>query len=530
MKKSIFNKLLALLVIMTVSISAVGVYCLNVNASSIDSNSNGQNIDSKSADSINENGNLDLFIDDVSELLEDKTEEETKDGEFNRLIVKAKDGFEIKDENASKCVSGYNNLFIFQYETWELTCKSYDKFLGMNGVEFVEFDSEVTLSEEISYEEESNEEESEYVNWGSSLMKLNSFIDFMHNNSVDEEDVIVAVIDTGINESANSVFDNRIVDGDSFTYLDNKPISYPADKKYSDDNGHGTAVSGIIAQGTDDNVKIMPIKCLDSRGNGSELAVYTGIVYAINKGAKVINLSCCAEGDSLLYEEAMKMIYDHNVSVVAASGNESQDVANVTPSKIPSVITVSSIDKNLRLSSFSNYGAAIDFAAPGGEIEIINYKGGTNVSMGTSFSAPLISAAVALIYSCNIEFTPDDIMEILSENAIDLGEKGWDRFYGYGMVDMELIEDDVIPYVIEANGDANNDGVVDVLDADYVLHSVIGDLKMNEIENARIAVYGQDEATVSHALAILKVIVGITNDYSIDNNKNSGKIKTIVIR
>lgn len=381
----------------------------------------------------------------------------------------------------------------------------------------VYFDEIISASRTI-YNEEAD-------NWGITKMNFDSYRQFLDKYEAAKEEVIVAVIDTGLNEDADSVFAGRIVKGASFLYesrsksSDNLLNSYKNNIKqqnnspvYMDDNGHGTAICGIIAQATDENVKIMPIKCLDADGVGNELSVYMGIIYALNNGADIINLSCCSQGESSLYEEALKLAYNQNVSVVVASGNESDDVANVTPANISSAITVSSINENNEFSQFSNFGKYIDFTAPGEDVSITYYKGGSVRSSGTSFSAPLISAAVASLLECNPDFTCDEIEQLLKDNVVDVGEEGWDEYYGYGYVDMQLLEDDMLRYIIDVDSDVNADGVVDVNDVLLVLKTAAKEAQMDEVQRARIAVYGDSDVTVSNALAIMRIVVGIDSN------------------
>jgi len=486
-------------------------------------------------DFINSDEQFDKFAVEVRQLLADEgkvseksedfqntekdSETENEKFDMRRLIVKSYD--EISDKTAKCHISGYGNLNVFQYNTVEETIAAYEKFLEMKNVEYVETDEKVELSISGDSMPDSYQKASSSVagsddmadNWGISKMNFASYYSFLDEYEVDRQEVIVAVIDTGLNEDVSSVFNNRVVGGESFTYVDTMFKRENNMSYYADENGHGTAVCGVIAQATDENVKIMPIKCLDAEGEGSDLAVYLGIVDALNNGADVINMSCCAEGESLLYNEALGIAHDMEVCVVVASGNEYQDVANVTPACIPSAITVSSIDKNNNFSSFSNYGKYIDVAAPGELVSLTYYKGGTVVNSGTSFSAPLISSAVACLLECNQHLKPDEIETLFKLNAVDLGDAGWDKYYGYGWIDMHLLENDMLQYIIKADGDANNDGQVDITDVLYILKAVVGDVYMDDLQRAKIGVYGDLAVTSSHALAVMRIVVGINTVY-----------------
>ena len=101
----------------------------------------------------------------------------------------------------------------------------------------------------------------------------------------------------------------------------------------------------------------------------------------------------------------------------------------------------------------------------------------------------------------------------MKTNATDLGEEGWDEKFGYGWIDMENLEDDVIPYVVVPDGDVNGDNEVDMSDALLVLKAAAKDVELEFIQQAHLGVY-DGEVTVSHALKIMKYIVGKTQSYS----------------
>lgn len=484
-------------------------------------------------DSLNENATE--FIADVQQLLEDEAEPEST------LIVKS--DIYVEDDNAIKSVSGYNDLYIFKYETSDEALDACNRFNGTEGVIFAQTNNEIAIESKEIIENSDNEsakelelnnimednsilslsEEDSNLNWGISLMNMNMYNDFLENADYrSAEEIVVAIVDTGLNENCNEVFEGRVLEGKSFTYIDKKGFSFDdyfsnrlgsLSASYKDDNGHGTAVAGIVAQSTPDNVKILPIKCLDSQGTGSELAVYTGILHALDNNADVINLSCGTDEDSSLYNEIMDTAHKMGVTVVVAAGNEKQDVNNISPACIPSVITVSSMNENMKFSNFSNYGDKIDFVAPGENIAVIDYKGGYCTENGTSFSAPLISSVVAQLLCANPYFTAEEIYELLKLNCTDIGAEGWDDKFGYGWIDTTALFDDVAQYLFEVNGDADNNGEIDVTDALYILKTAAGETNMSYIEKARLGVYGENEVNSSHALSVMNMIVGKTKKF-----------------
>ena len=445
------------------------------------------------------------------------------DGENTGVNVIVKSTEILNDDSATACVdNGYNDLYVFQYENKEKANAALESFKNTDGVIYAEIERELSIEDEADEEIKESRRTNIFdnSNWGISMMHMQEYNAFVESVGKEpEENVIVAVVDTGISEDSNEVFSGRVLEGASFTYMDKSQggLSFGQNKysttNYTDDNGHGTGVSGIIAQSTCENVKILPVKALDAKGSGSDLAVYTGVLYAITEGADVVNLSCGADGQSLLYEDMLNQAEQSGVNIVVAAGNESQNVENVSPASIPYSITVSSIDKAFGFSSFSNYGSTVDFTAPGSNVLLINYKGGYKTSSGTSFSAPLISSVIAELLCANPDFTNDEVFEIMKTNATDLGEEGWDEKFDYGWIDMENLEDDVIPYVVVPDGDVNGDNEVDMSDALLVLKAADKDVELEFIQQAHLGVY-DGEVTVSHALKIMKYIVGKTQSYS----------------
>ena len=316
------------------------------------------------------------------------------DDEFQtgRIIVKSEKY--IEDTEAVSCVRGYNDLYIFQYDTPKEAAAAYIKFQNMEDIIFVQADRIVSVEDNNDSGEGTEDVQEE--NWGLSFMNFTEYEEFLIGMDVKfDDDVVVAIVDTGLKEDCNDVFDNRVLRGNCFTYIDeltenDSAKSNSMENNYTDDHGHGTSVAGVLAQATPENVKILPIKSLNEKGRGSELAVYTGILYALQKEADVINLSCGAEGECYLYDEIMAEAERLGVTVVVAAGNERQNVLNLSPASISSVITVTSINKELNFSRFSNFGKTVDFTAPGEKVVVINYEGGYKIDSGTSFSTPLV--------------------------------------------------------------------------------------------------------------------------------------------
>ncbi len=236
---------------------------------------------------------------------------------------------------------------------------------------------------------------------------------------------VVAVIDTGIDRTHEDITGTRFIDG--YNVITSKTITGIIN---SDDNGHGTLISGVIGAVTNNNIGIsgsnwnitlMPIKALNSSGTGSASQISEGIVWAADHGANIINLSLGGLGfaHDTTMSNAITYAFEKNVVIIAAAGN---DVA-VTGGNLDSepvfpicndngknmVIGVSASDSNDRKPDFANYGkACVDVVAPGKRIlSTINHDPATGTlspdsyayASGTSLAVPYVSGQAALLKS-----------------------------------------------------------------------------------------------------------------------------------
>ncbi len=249
-------------------------------------------------------------------------------------------------------------------------------------------------------------------------------------------DILVAVVDTGA-DMDHPDLQNKIVAGWDFVNDDSDP---------SDDNGHGTHVTGIIAAATNNglgiagigfNTRVMAIKVLSSSGAGYYSKVAQGITYAADHGARIINLSLRGTVDSSLLKDAVDYAWNKGVLVVAAAGNDGSD-SPVYPAAYDHVLAIAATDWNDQRWSISNYGDYIDLAAPGVGIYSTDWEGGAGPyasRSGTSMASPHVAAVAALMLAVNPNLTNQDLENLLKSSATDLGDPGWDPYYGYGRVD-----------------------------------------------------------------------------------------------
>ncbi|NMO94813.1 S8 family peptidase [Paenibacillus lemnae] len=261
------------------------------------------------------------------------------------------------------------------------------------------------------------------------------------------EDVVIAVIDTGI-DLDHTDLRGQTVNGYNVVNPDDRPM---------DDVGHGTHVAGIISALVNNGEgvagmswynKIMPIKALDSSGSGTTYAVAEGIIWAADHGAKVINMSLGNYADSQFLHDAVKYAYDRDVLLVAASGNDNTERPGF-PAAYPEVLAVGATNSDLTRAEYSNYGDYIDVTAPGTNIAS-TYPGNQYAALsGTSMASPHVAAMAGLIRSLNPDLTNREVMDIMISHALDLGDKGKDKYFGNGQVDvfrsLKAAENDEVP-------------------------------------------------------------------------------------
>ncbi|HEU0078258.1 MAG TPA: S8 family serine peptidase, partial [Longimicrobiaceae bacterium] len=176
--------------------------------------------------------------------------------------------------------------------------------------------------------------------------------------------------------------------------------TYYAGTSPNDGNGHGTHVAGTIAAknngidvvGVAANAYVCSVRVLGNSGSGSWEGVVNGVNFVAANGANgdVANMSLGGSGSNTTLETAIKNAAAKGITFVIAAGNSGQDAENETPARLdaPNVFTISAIGTNGCLTSWSNYGLGVDWAAPGSGIVSTRKGGGTTSMSGTSMAAP----------------------------------------------------------------------------------------------------------------------------------------------
>jgi len=303
-------------------------------------------------------------------------------------------------------------------------------------------ENEATSTEENSERNESSDvtyDSSNTADNDNSSEKHSELLDYLQSQDYGKNDVTVAVIDSGITVDSNTknVFNDRVLSGVNYSATKSAETN---GNEATDDNGHGTSISYIIAQSTSDNVKLLPIKVIDSAGKGTLLSLYQGIKYAIEQNVDVINISLStASTHSELIEEAIKEATDKGIIVVAAAGNYGSNVKYYTPAKFDNVITVASVNEQLQHSNFSNYGDAIDYATIGENVYTESYNGADNRN-GTSYSAAKLSAIVSYFKAIDKSVNTKELKNILNKYVLPSSIDK--KYIGNGILSLEPVSID----------------------------------------------------------------------------------------
>ena len=243
----------------------------------------------------------------------------------------------------------------------------------------------------------------------------------------------VAILDTGV-KGSHPDLSGRVAKG----Y--NAITSKPGARK--DKNGHGTFLAGMIAgkvngggiSGLAPNVRIIPVKVLDSEGVGDSDDIARGIIWAVDNGADVINMSFGADSTNRVEAEAIDYARGAGVTLVAAGGNEGARLV-MYPAGYPGVLGVGATDINNQRASFSNRGPHIDVAAPGQGILSTFNKSPYTWTSGTSMATAYVSAVAALAMSYSPGAGGEPLQQQIAATARDVGPTGADAETGAGLVD-----------------------------------------------------------------------------------------------
>ena len=304
--------------------------------------------------------------------------------------------------------------------------------------------------------------------------ELQNYLDYLNMGSVWESyrgyGITIAVIDTGI-DTDHPEFAGRISEY-SYNATEDKIVKdwLTEDGSYDwslieDEQGHGTAVTGVLAASMDGNgvvgiapnVNIIVIKAeCDAAGNFKRTSdLIFGLYYAIERDVNVVNMSFGTYGLINPFAEATQLAYDSDIICVAAAGNKATS-ALCWPAADEKVIGVGALGDGWTLAEYSNYGENTDLVAPGNIYTTL--MGGQYGTMnGTSLASPVVAGSIALFLQNNSYVTFEDVTEVLYASSYDLGDLGHDWYYGFGALDVSA-------FILEERGTIIYDMLTDELE------------------------------------------------------------------
>jgi hypothetical protein len=392
-----------------------------------------------------------------------------------------------------------------------------------------------------------------YIEYQTHLIDVGAFGDLGGRTGAG---TVVAVLDTGLRTGGTDGLGD-VMDGYDF-------IDGEADPS-SEYDSHGTMVAAVIGQATNNGTlfagaapgaTILPVRVLvgsedpeeDPIGCSADLV--DGIHFALDEGADVINMSLGGTCHDEALEDAVQRAEDEGVLMVASVGNEGTDQYTVYPASYETVLAVAATDLYGFLTYYSNYGELIDIAAPGGTFDDLNYDGlmdlvyqeghidgvwGIDGMVGTSFSAPLVSAAGAILIEVGLT-EPADIRMALTEGAWTatdpFGYTG-DASNSWPLLDIPLAIEraEEILWESAAPGDFNLDGVIDSADIDYFsLRALTSGGLLSAAELAHLDLDGDGSLDTDDRTLWIEDIVGTRmGDLDLDLDVDTFDLTTAVI-
>lgn len=251
------------------------------------------------------------------------------------------------------------------------------------------------------------------------------------------EGIKVAVVDTGCDLDHPDLKGNLLENGKNF--IDDN--DYP-----SDDNGHGSHVSGTIAAinngvgivGVAPKAKILPIKALDGEGNGSLQAIVKGMLWACEQKVDIITMSLGTPSHSKDFHDVVKYVASKGILIFCAAGNSGYRNNIMYPARYPETISIAAIDSNFNRTSFSCAGNALDFLAPGHDILSCVPNDSYAKMSGTSMSNPFAVGCACLGFSAlGKKLSRKEFIKTFSKNTLKLKDPeytGKKMYEGNGII------------------------------------------------------------------------------------------------
>ena len=312
------------------------------------------------------------------------------------------DSFDFSPWKPVYVIAGPYDCYTLYFTDEKTAQTAISELSDLPEIRYAEMDAEV---------EACGEEDPSFQSWGAESMNYGPYLSWAEGCSAGS--VTVAVVDSGV--YPHSMYADRMLES-GHDYIDGD------DDTSNDEYGHGTNVTGIIADCTQGfPVFLYPIRVLNARGGGTTGNTINGIREAINKDVDIINMSLATtNGISEAMDQAVLDAKNAGITVVAAAGNNTMDTAQVSPAHLTDegVVIVGAVDSAGNLASYSNYGSSVDAYVYGNAIYCCSKDGGYTYATGTSMSAPHLAGLASLLILTHNGISPAEV-EIRIKNSTD---------------------------------------------------------------------------------------------------------------
>jgi hypothetical protein len=234
----------------------------------------------------------------------------------------------------------------------------------------------------------------------------------------------IGMIDSAVQSDHVSLRGSHVISADFAAHEGNRPL------------GHGTAVASLIARSAGDEAEIHAASAFFEMPGFAPGATTDSLIAALDwlvaQEVKVINMSLAGPPNALL-EAALVGVAEAQSVVVAAVGNNGPSGEPLYPAAYEGVIGVTAVDRDHKVFRYANRGDHVDYAALGVNVKVADSGGSWRLESGTSMASPHVAVVIGRVLGSR-NVAAGTVMSILTENAEDLGKKGFDRIFGYGLI------------------------------------------------------------------------------------------------
>lgn len=331
----------------------------------------------------------------------------------NRLIIGADK--KIDYLNAVSTATGIEGFYVLQFATADAAQKAYDYYNSLPYINYVEYDSKLENSL-CSAETESSYNFTPNC-YSTVTQNIDDAIKLIKKESISIATQNIGIIDTGI--SVNNITKNRLAGG--YSYLDDH-----SSDGTQDEYGHGSSVAGVIINNTLDTVRLYSYQIEDT-GQPSTISYAVSAIYlAISDNCKIANCSFVLgeAKESKAMIEAADYANSHGMIIVCAAGNDSKELSGYKyPAMLDNSIAVGAVTSNKRITSFSNFGNAVDIYADGYALNSYDQSGSSKFFTGTSAASPLVASICSLLLYAKPGITVKEVKQLLLETGYSTNDE-----------------------------------------------------------------------------------------------------------